>query len=440
MLIILSKTLQLLIALSLLVFVHELGHFFFARLFKVRVERFFLFFDMGRPLLQYKSKRSGTIYGLGWLPLGGYCSLAGMLDERSLLGKDPSPVKQDEFRAKSAWQRLLIMFGGILFNLIFAIIIYTGITYTWGEKSLWSDQISSGMSFSPLAHSIGLKDNDIILRVDGQRKNALSPAFFRSILEAKEITIDRKGEKRQITIPPDLTQQMIKDNVGFMGIQIPFVVKSVTENTAAAQAQLLKGDQIIQIDSVPIVDVIDAILYLKSEPKSSHIFQIKRNNQIISKNIRTDSIGRIGVVLEPMDQIYPIDHISYSLIQSIPKGLANAYQTLANYVGDMKYVFTKEGASQMGGFISIGKIFPSLFDPYTFWSLTALLSLILAFMNFLPIPMLDGGYILFTIWEIISGKKISDKALLKANKWGFFLLLALLIYANGNDLLKALFS
>ncbi len=436
LLIVLIKALQLMLSLSLLVFIHELGHFLIARLFKVRVERFFLFFDMGRPLLQYQSKRSGTIYGLGWLPLGGYCSMAGMVDERFLMGYDPTAPQKGDFRAKPAWQRLLIMIGGILFNLILAVFIYTGVVYTWGDQCLWSDQVSAGMSFSPEAQEIGFRDNDIILSVDGIRQNALSNAFFRAVLEGKEVEVLRQGERKTISIPSDMMQRVLKSKVGLMGIQIPFVVDSVLPNTAALRANLQKGDQLIQIDTIGISDVLDAMLYLQANPKEEHRLTLLRNGERVEEMIQTDSLGRMGVQLTPLNEVYPMEQLSYSFFESFPRGIEKAYATLANYVSDMQYVFTKEGASQMGGFVSIGKLFPKAFDAYSFWSITALLSLILAFMNFLPIPMLDGGYIFFTIWEIITGKRVSDKSLLKANKVGLVILLILLIYANGNDLIR----
>lgn len=436
---ILTKALQLMLSLTLLVFFHELGHFLSARLFKVRVDRFFLFFDMGRPLIKYQSPRSGTIYGLGWLPLGGYCSMSGMVDERFIMQDEASLPKPHEFRSKPAWQRLIIMIAGIVFNLILAVLLYTGIAFHWGDSRLWSDQITSGMSFSPTAKKVGFKDNDIILSADGKRLDALSDNFYREVITAKEVRVLRAGKVETIAIPANMMQRIMKEKVGLMGIQIPFVVDSVLKDSPAEKIGLLQGDKLVQIDSLPIVDVVDAMRLFQEEKGQMHTIKILRNGTEYEHTISTDTEGKIGVSLTPLQDIYPVEEIKYSLFEAVPAGIHRAVRTLSHYIGDMKYVFTKEGASQMGGFVSIGNLFPRLFDWYSFLNITALLSVILAFMNFLPIPMLDGGYILFTVWEMITRRKVSDKTLLKANKVGLVLLLFLLLYANGNDIFRALF-
>ena len=237
-----------------------------------------------------------------------------------------------------------------------------------------------------------------------------------------------------------MMQQVMVEGVGFMGIQIPFIVDSVLPNTAAARVGMQAGDILLQVDSLPIVDATDAQLIFREQRNRVHSLQLLRAGDTLTATLQPDTAGRIGVqLLADINKIYPTEEIRYSLLQSVPAGCSRAITTLKGYVGDMKYVFTKEGAQQMGGFISIGKLFDNLFDPYRFWSITALLSVILAFMNFLPIPMLDGGYILFTLWEIITRRRVSDKTILKANKIGFVLLLALLLYANGNDFFRTLF-
>lgn len=435
----LIKTLQLMLSLSILVVFHELGHFLAARLFGVRVERFFLFFDWGRAIVKYRSKRSGTLYGIGWLPFGGYCSMAGMVDERFLELDEKSTPQPYEFRAKPAWQRLIIMMGGILFNLILAVVIYSGIALYWGDTTLPSSQVAAGMSFSPAAHKAGFRDNDIILSADGKPLDAFSSSFIRDVITAHEVVVQRKGKVQTIEMPSDMMQQVMAEGVGFMGIQIPFIVDSVLPNTAASKAGMRSGDVLLSVDSLPIVDATDAQILFREQREKTHVLGLLRAGDTLTATLRPDTAGRIGVqLLADINKIYPTEKVQYSLLQSIPAGCSRAVSTLKGYVGNMKYVFTKEGAQQMGGFISIGKLFDDLFDSYRFWSITALLSVILAFMNFLPIPMLDGGYILFTLWEIITRRKVSDKTILKANKIGFILLLALLLYANGNDFLRTL--
>ncbi len=436
---ILMKALQMMLSFTLLVFIHELGHFLMARLFGIRVERFFLFFDIGRPLFRYTSPRSGTVYGIGWLPLGGYCSMSGMVDERFLLHDEKTQPQEYEFRSKAAWKRLVVMIAGIVFNLILAIILYTGISYHWGDYRLWSDQVSSGMSFSPTAQKVGFRDNDIILSADGKRLDALSDSFYRSVITAQEVKILRQGEEQVIKIPSDMMQRVIADKSGFMGLQLPFVVDSVLPGSSAEKAGLVKGDRLVRVDSTEITDAVDAQLLFKSSPDSMRNVVFVRNNEQLTLLIQPDSMGHLGVLLAPINSVYPVEKIQYSLLESVPAGINKAERTLKNYVGDMKYVFTKEGASQMGGFLSIGNLFPKMFDWYSFWSITALLSIILAFMNFLPIPMLDGGYIMFTLWEIMTGKRVNDKTILKANRIGLVFLLLLLLYANGNDIFRALF-
>lgn len=439
LLVVLMKAFQLMLSFTLLVFVHELGHFLAARLFGVRVERFFLFFDMGKPLLRYKSPRSGTVYGIGWLPLGGYCSMSGMVDERFIMHNESTHPQAYEFRAKPAWQRLIIMIGGIVFNLILAVILYTGISFHWGDYRLWSDQVSSGMSFSPTAQKVGFQDNDIILSADGKRLDVFSDAFYRSVITAQQVKVLRNGEELTITIPADMMQRVISDKAGLMGVQIPFVIDSVLAHSPAQKIGLLKGDRLLRVDSTEIKDAVDAQLLFKNAPMVEREIVVARNDEEIYLSIQPDSAGYIGVSLASINAVYPVEKVKYSIVESVPAGIRKALRTLKNYVGDMKYVFTKEGASQMGGLLSIGNLFPKMFDWYSFWSITALLSTILAFMNFLPIPMLDGGYIMFTLWEIITRRRVSDKAILKANRIGLIFLLLLLLYANGNDLLRAFF-
>lgn len=437
LLIVLSKLIQLMLALSLLVFIHELGHYLAARLFGVRVMRFFLFFDLGgKALFRFKGKKSGTIYGMGWLPIGGYCKLSGQADEQRLATGKPSTPQSDELRAKPAWQRIIVMIAGILFNLIAAYLIYTGISMRWGDTQLYSSDITQGMYFSEAAHKVGFKDNDIILTADGNRLNVFADGFIREIIEAKQVEVLRDGERVSIDIPQDMMQRVIAGKEGFLGIQVPFVADSVPKGSRAYVAGMRKGDQLLQIDSSAVHDVSDARILFRQYEERSVSVNLLRGADTLCLSITPDSMGRVGVYLAPPDKIYRTSHISYNLTDGFVRGVQRANAMLRGYAGDMKYVFTKEGAGEMGGFISMGKLFSGVFDAYSFWNVVAFLSLIFAFMNFLPIPMLDGAEILFALWELVTRKKVDDRVIVKVKSVGLILLIALFLFANLNDVFR----
>lgn len=434
---ILIQALQLILGLSLLVFIHELGHFLFARLFGMKVNKFYLFFDAyGYSLFKFKSSRTGTVYGLGWLPFGGYCKIAGMIDESYLTEGKPKEAEADEFRSKPAWQRLLVMLGGVLFNFILALIIYTGISYTWGDLRLNSKDITAGMIFSPAAQEVGFRDGDIILSVDGREQNALSSNFMRDVIEGKKVQVLRNDRQEEIIIPTDMMQRIIAGDMGLMSMQVPFVVKETLPKSAAQKAGLMAGDKVISINGLSTPDITDVQNEIRKRTGQEITLQTVRQGGLMDIPISVDSTGIIGVQLMDISEVYPVQKIHYSLWQSIPRGWEKGIATLKSYAGDMKYVFTREGAGQMGGLISIGKLFPSIFNWYSFWQICALLSIIFAFMNFIPIPGLDGGHIVFTLWELITRRKVSDKILIKAQMVGMFILFVLLIYANVNDIIK----
>ncbi|WP_329903007.1 RIP metalloprotease RseP [Porphyromonas pogonae] len=433
-----SLTIQLLASLSILVFIHELGHFLFARKFKVRVEKFYLFFDPWFSLFKYKPRGSDTEYGIGWLPLGGYCKISGMIDESldtDQMASEPQPY---EFRSKPAWQRLLIMFAGVLFNAILAIFIYTGISLAWGKIQLPSENIHSGMAFSDVAKDIGFQDNDIIIAVDGQKEDALDRGFMRKIIQAQDVEVLRNGQKVTIDIPSDMMERLLRTNNGLMSIQFPLVIDSVMKTGGASQAQLLPGDSLVAIDSTSVPDVRDALTKMNSLRGNESVFTFARNGELFTTPVKIDTAGHIGIVMKRVTDVYKTNHISYNIFNAIPAGIDQGMGTMKSYVGDMKYVFTKEGAKQMGGFGTIGKLFPYPFNWHDFWSITAFLSIILAVMNLLPIPGLDGGHIMFLFIEMISGRKVSQKILVTAQVIGMLLLFALVLYANGNDLFRYL--
>lgn len=433
----LLQILQLLLALTILVFVHELGHFLAARLFKVRVEKFFLFFDTGgKALFRYKSKKTGTEFGIGWLPLGGYCKIAGMVDEQYLETGERSVPQPYEMRSKPAWQRIIIMVGGILFNLIFAMLIYAGLAFHEGRYELLTKEISAGMMFSPTAQEVGFQDNDIILTVDGEELNALSDDFMKRLIQADEVVVLREGKEVAIAIPRDMMQRLLATNEGMLGFQTPFVVDSVFTRTPAAKIGLRKGDCLLAIDTVAIHDYSEAQRLFSLAPDTPTPIQVARGNDTLSLTITPDADGRIGVGLASFSSVYPLQHHRYSFWESIPAGIRKAWRTLTGYADSMKYIFTREGANSVGGFITMGKLFSGSFSGVAFWSVVALLSVIFAFMNFLPIPLLDGAEILFLLVELISRKKIDEKIIMKTKMVGLVLLLLLLVWANLNDVIR----
>ena len=434
------RVLQLLLSLSILVFIHELGHYSMARFFGARVEKFYLFFNPWFSIFKWKSKRSGTVYGLGWLPLGGYCQIAGMIDESLDTEAMASEPKPDEFRSKKPFARLMIMAGGVIFNVILAFIIYTGITLAWGTKVLHSDQVSAGMNFSTPAEEVGFVDGDVILSVDGkQSPNVLDSRFMSSLINAHEVVVRRGGAVETIRLPEDMMQRLLRAEEGFGSLRMPFVVDAVSEGSRA-QGHLLSGDRVVAVDSVICTDVTEVITALDKKKGKDVVLTVERSGTALQTTLPVDAAGHIGVVLKGIEELYPIEHVQYNVFTAIPAGIDRAGQTISGYVRGLKYMFTKEGAKQMGGLGTMGKLFPTTFDWQSFWSITAFLSIILAVMNILPIPALDGGHILFIIIEMIRRKPLSDKAMTTIQTIGLVLLVLLMVYANGNDIYRAFFG
>lgn len=428
---------QLLLALSLLVFIHELGHFLFARLFGVRVDKFYLFFDVkGKALWRYRPKGSDTEYGIGWLPLGGYCKIHGMIDESLDTEQVKEPMRGDEFRSKPAWQRFFILIGGVLFNFVLALLIYAGISYHWGDVEMSSRSVIAGMVFSPVAQEVGFHDGDIIWSIDGKEQDILRPDFMRGVIEAKVVTVQRDGELIDIAIPDDMMQRILRGNEGLMTMQVPFIADSVVAGSAAAEAGVLRGDKLLALDSIPMPHLASGRRYFYTHAGEWISSEWLRGEDTVQLAIRPDTTGLVGVMLRPLQSIYEVQQVRYSLPQSFVVGWHKGIGTLSGYAQDMKYVFTPEGASSLGGLVSMGKLFPAQWDWFTFWQICALLSIIFAFMNIIPIPGLDGGHLLFVLWEIITGRKVKDEVLIRAQMVGMLILIALVIYANANDLFK----
>lgn len=431
------KALQLILALSILVIVHEFGHFIFARLFKVRVEKFYLFFNPWFSLFKFKPKNSETEYGIGWLPLGGYVKIAGMIDESMDKEQMSQPAQPWEFRSKSAFARLMIMIGGVLFNFILAIIIYAAIAFHWGDTYLPLKNVKSGMEFSQVGLSAGFENGDIIVAVDGTPMETLE---VQRIGEAKQVTVLRKGESVTLNMPVDLMEQIIAANVSFAHERVPFVIYNVMEGSNAQKAGLLANDSIIAIDGIATPSQTDVTKILTAHKGDVVDFTVVRNGKNIALPVTVSQEGTLGVVSKNISQIYELVTKKYTLLEAIPVGISKGVDRLAGYVSSLKYVFTKEGAKSVGGFVAIGNIFPSVWNWQIFWEFTALLSIMLGFMNILPIPALDGGHVLFLLYEVITRRKPNEKFMEYAQLTGMALLFGLLIFANGNDLFKFFFK
>lgn len=434
------KAIQLIMSLSLLVLIHEGGHFLFARLFKTRVNKFCLFFDPWFTLFKFKPKKSETEYAIGWLPLGGYVQIDGMVDETQSADELDHPVQPWEFRAKPAWQRLFIMIGGVLFNFLLALFIYSMILFTWGDEYIPVQQAPLGMSFNETAKSIGFKDGDVLISADGVPFERMNTDLLTAVVDARQVTVMRDGVEASVYIPEDMMQRLMADSVRFASFRLPYVIDSVVTNTPAFHAGLQAGDRITHLDGKPI-DYNEFLnnMYERRESNGPHEIQLTyvRRNQTDTLTLMTDSTYRIGVMVNP--DVMPTIRKEYGFFEAFPAGITLGVNTLKGYVGQMKYLFSKEGAKQLGGFGAIGSIFPASWDWHQFWYMTAFLSIILAFMNILPIPALDGGHVLFLLYEIIARRKPSDKFMERAQMIGMLLLFTLLIWANLNDIIRYLF-
>lgn len=439
------RTLQLIMSLSLLVIVHEGGHFLFARLFKTRVEKFCLFFDPWFTLFKFKPKNSETEYGIGWLPLGGYVKIAGMIDESMDTEQMKQPVQSWEFRAKPAWQRLLIMVGGVLFNFLLALFIYSMILFTWGDEYVPLQKAPLGMDFNETAKAIGFRDGDILVSADGVPLERYGGDMLTSIVDARQVTVLRNGQKASVYIPEDMMERLLADSIRFASFRYPFVIDSIAPGRPAALAGLQPGDSVTQLDgrNIAYFDFKEEMLNRqKAATPDNRLISLTyvRAGVTDTVTLATDSLYQIGIVASMQtDRLLPVVKKEYGFFASIPAGVTLGVNTLKGYVGQMKYLFSKEGAKQLGGFGTIGSIFPATWDWYQFWYMTAFLSIILAFMNILPIPALDGGHVLFLIYEIVARRKPSDKFMERAQMVGMFLLFGLIIWANFNDILRFLF-
>ncbi len=454
----LIKLLQFILAISLLVLLHEGGHFFFSKLFGVRVEKFYLFFDPSiwkwdGSIFKWKPKKSDTTYGIGWLPLGGYCKISGMIDESFDTEQMQQPVQKWEFRAKPAWQRLLIMIGGVLVNFLLALFIYAMVLYTWGDTYISTKDMTMGMKFNSEAKALGFQDGDMLVGTDKRTFDKFDIDVYRAMADADRIDVRRDGKIVGIDMQQHLNLlEMLKTQPAFARPFIPAEIDSVVPGTPAAKAGMQKGDKIMaingnEIDSWNSFDyemsrLSDVMTAAENEADSMRTrtvmvaYSKKNSSEVDTVDMILTPDLRLGVNRTSLLTYYKETHRTYSFMESLPAGVKYGWNTLRGYVGDMRYLFSSDGAKSLGGFGAIGSLFPAQWDWQLFWLMTAFLSIILAFMNILPIPALDGGHVLFLLYEMITGKTPSDKFMVWAEYIGFGILILLMVVANLNDILR----
>lgn len=429
------KAAQFILSLSFLIVLHELGHFIPAKLFKTRVEKFYLFFDYKFSLL--KKTIGGTEYGIGWIPLGGYVKISGMIDESMDTEQLKQPAQPWEFRSKPAWQRLIIMLGGVTVNFILGIVIYILITFTWGEQFVKPLDVKNGFAVDKTFEQYGFRNGDKITKFDGVEPldvTDINKHLFLRDLKTVDV-LHEDGTSETINIPAEIGSVMWENGVMQpFTVQIPAVLDSIVPASPAAEAGLLKGDKIVAVNNAPI-NYWHEFTTLMSNPEKEINIAIERNGLVENIVLTKTEDKTIGVAPSKLNAI-DIQTKKYSFLESIPVGNTTAIWVLKDYITQFKYVFTKKGATSIGGFIAIGSIFPATWSWEAFWSITAFLSIMLGFMNLLPIPALDGGHVVFTLFEMITGRKPNDKFLEYAQITGFVLLIGLLLLANGNDVVK----
>ncbi|MBR6971484.1 MAG: RIP metalloprotease RseP [Bacteroidales bacterium] len=453
------KILQVVLALSLLVLVHEFGHYFFARLFKIKVEKFYLFFDAGFALFRWKPKKSDTEYGIGWLPLGGYCKIAGMIDEsmdKEQMKSEPQPW---EFRSHPAWQRFFVLFGGVFFNVILAVVLYTCIMASWGEEYIKNSDVDTGIATNSLGREIGFRNADKVLGFDGNPVEKFDELRLQLIQDqARTATVERGGESKEISIDP-IYMPAILESADLFEYGIPFVVAEVPDTSINASAGLMKGDRLLALN-IPAQDstgkdttllsegrtlmFTEVLEFISAHPGRQAMATVQRDAdslQLLQIPLQISPEGLFGVVVDTdLSKFYKVTEKNYTFLEAIPAGIKKAGEQISNYWKQLKLIFTPKTKAykSVGSFIAIGQIFPGFWNWRAFWSITAFLSIMLAVLNILPIPALDGGHILFTLYEMITGRKPSDKFLIAAQTVGMILLIGLMILAFGNDIFRLL--
>jgi regulator of sigma E protease len=402
----------------------------------VRVEKFYLFFNPWFSLFKFKPRGSETEYGIGWLPLGGYVKISGMLDEsmdKEALAQAP---KSWEFRVKPAWQRLLIMIGGVMMNFILAFFIYAMMALAWGEEYLPIKNVKMGYAYNDATLKAGFQNGDIPLTADGTPLEYMDGKTFLAIFDAKEVTVLRKEQTVTIQLPADFNKIVFENEPNFIE-RHPSVIKEVINGSPAKNAGLMNGDSIVGLnDGQTLLSTYEIQKVLAENKGKEIILAVYRNHQLLLLPVTPSEFGKIGVVFKSAKEIYETVRVNYNFFTAIPAGVKIGVNTIKNYLSQFKFVFSKEGAKSLGGFGAIGNLFPSKWSWPEFWQMTAFLSIILGVMNLLPIPALDGGHVMFLLYEVVSGRKPNEKFMEYAQIVGMILLLALLLYANGNDLFR----
>ena len=486
---------QLILSLAILVFLHELGHFTFARLFKTRVNKFYLFFnpkislfrakkingkwqfkffapnvpanerpkrdadgdiifdDKKQPVMEliplneladddWRKYPEKTEWGIGWVPLGGYCKIAGMIDESMGTTQMQAEPQSWEYRSRPAWQRMFIISGGVLVNFVLALAIYATVLFTWGREYIPLENAKYGLQFSQTLLDNGFENGDQVLTIDGDQLEQTSDVVKKILIESKQnIVVLRDGQNVDIKLPKDISQAILaNDETDLVSLRYPFVITAVAPDTPAAQANLQEGDSLVGINGQPLFVYQDIVKALNENKNSSIELAYVRDGVLQETTVNLTETGKLGVGTKLPFHVLQTKQLEYTFFESIPAGISLGWQTLSDYVKQFKLVFSKEGAKQLGGIGTIGKLFAPVWDWYSFWMMTALLSIILAFMNFLPVPGLDGGHFLFLLYEMIARRKPNEKFMEYTQTVGFFLLIALLLYANGNDIIRFFFK
>jgi regulator of sigma E protease len=456
---VITQILQLLLSLALLVLVHELGHFVASRMFRTRVDKFYLFFNPLRSILRAKRFEGkwhlswfspappkdwsefpdNTEWGIGWLPLGGYCKIAGMMDESMDKEQLAQPVQPYEFRAKPAWQRLIIITAGVVVNFVVALAIYAAILFTWGKEYLPLANATYGYDYCQTALNNGFRNGDRILTVNEKHPETLGDAIEEMVLAdgSKRVSLLRGADTVLLVLPADFSQQLMAAQVKhFAAERIPFVVDKVSGGSPAAEAQLQSGDSVVAINGAEVAffqQISDSLLAYAAQPVTLGFY---RNGELNSRELTPTEKGKLGVQLRSPMSYFATKRTEYGFWQAIPAGIALGAETLVSYVRQLKLIFTREGMKQLGGFGTFGSLFPEVWNWHHFWNLTAFISIMLAFLNILPIPALDGGHMIFILYEMVTRRKPSEKFLERAQTLGLLLLILLMIYANGNDIAR----
>jgi len=434
------KIIQLILSLSILVVFHELGHFSFAKLFKTRVEKFYLFFNPWFSL--FKIKRGETEYGIGWIPLGGYVKISGMIDESMDKEQMKLPPQPWEFRSKKAWQRLLIMVGGVLVNFILAVVIYTTILFTWGETYLPNKNMTYGIMVDSLWQTVGFENGDKIITANGKEVQNFRESYLEAILSAPNtFQIERNGVRKEIKLDNDQISKILKQAI-FPEPRIPFIISEFMKDSPAEKAGFQVNDKIIGVNQDTIQFFDEFRTKLQTCKNQEITVVVLRNTDTVRVKVTVPETGKIGVApVREYTSFFKMETKHYTLLASVPAGIKKGYNEIKSYLKQLKLIFTPktEAYKSVGSFISITKIFPGTWDWQAFWSLTAMLSIMLAVVNILPIPALDGGHVMFLLYEIIVGKKPSDKFMEYAQVVGMVLLLLLMVLALGNDFIRHVF-